>query len=145
VNYLVICIDYEMTYPIKLSYRRGFEEALAALHSPKSMDTQDIQMENQQPLWSAQQTQDASERRYQLLYEATPAMLHSIDAQGRLVHVSDVWLKTLGYARDEVVGRLVVDFLTPASLSSSELGNAKVSNTRRCARTGLSSTSWSRP
>jgi diguanylate cyclase (GGDEF)-like protein/PAS domain S-box-containing protein len=115
VNYLVICIDYEMTYPIKLSYRRGFEEALAALHSPKSMDTQDIQMENQQPLWSAQQTQDASERRYQLLYEATPAMLHSIDAQGRLVHVSDVWLKTLGYARDEVVGRLVVDFLTPAS------------------------------
>jgi diguanylate cyclase (GGDEF)-like protein/PAS domain S-box-containing protein len=62
-----------------------------------------------------QQTLDISERRYQLLYEATPAMLHSIDAQGRLVHVSDVWLTTLGYARDEVVGRQVVDFLTPAS------------------------------
>ncbi|CAB3808289.1 hypothetical protein LMG28138_06031 [Pararobbsia alpina] len=69
-------------------------------------------MEDQQ---QAQQTQDISERRYQLLFKATPAMLHSIDAQGRLVHVSDVWLTTLGYARDEVVGRRMVDFLTPAS------------------------------
>ncbi|MFL9908617.1 EAL domain-containing protein [Paraburkholderia sp. RL17-337-BIB-A] len=53
--------------------------------------------------------------RYRMLYESTPAMLHSIDAQGRLIHVSDVWLATLGYARDEVVGRSVTDFLTPES------------------------------
>jgi PAS domain S-box-containing protein len=50
-----------------------------------------------------------------MLYEATPAMLHSIDPQGHSIYVSDVWLTTLGYARDEVVGHLVVDFLTPAS------------------------------
>jgi hypothetical protein len=31
-----------------------------------------------------------------MLYESTPAMMHSIDQQGRLVHVSDVWLATLG-------------------------------------------------
>jgi len=72
-------------------------------------------MDDPQPLRLEQQTQDISERRYQLLYEATPAMLHSIDGHGRLVHVSDVWLTTLGYARDEVVGRPVVDFWTPAS------------------------------
>jgi diguanylate cyclase (GGDEF)-like protein/PAS domain S-box-containing protein len=76
---------------------------------------QDLSPLNEQQSTLVQQTQDISERRYQLLYEATPAMLHSIDAQGRLVHVSDVWLTTLGYARDEVTGRLVVDFLTPAS------------------------------
>jgi len=63
----------------------------------------------------AEQTPDTSAQRYRLLYEATPAMLHSIDPQGRMVHVSDVWLTTLGYARDEVIGRLVTDFLTPAS------------------------------
>jgi diguanylate cyclase (GGDEF)-like protein/PAS domain S-box-containing protein len=62
-----------------------------------------------------QETRGTSERRYRMLYEATPAMLHSIDSQGRLAHVSDVWLTTLGYARDEVIGRLVVDYLTPAS------------------------------
>ncbi len=49
------------------------------------------------------------------LYEATPAMLHSIDAQGRLLMVSDTWLAKLGYAREMVIGRLSSDFLTPAS------------------------------
>jgi diguanylate cyclase (GGDEF)-like protein/PAS domain S-box-containing protein len=62
-----------------------------------------------------QSSPNTSAQRYRKLYEATPAMMHSVDPQGRLVHVSDVWLTTLGYARDEVIGRLVADFLTPAS------------------------------
>src|ERR1700761_5506999 len=70
---------------------------------------------NTQQLSLMQQVLDSYERRYRRLYEATPAMLHSIDSQGRLVHVSDVWLTTLGYTRDEVIGCLLVDFLTPAS------------------------------
>ena len=49
------------------------------------------------------------------LYEASPAMLHSIDPQGRLIAVSDAWLAKLGFARDEVIGRRSVDFMTPAS------------------------------
>ncbi len=44
-----------------------------------------------------------------------PAMMHSINEQGRLVFVSDTWLAKLGYARDEVLGRLSSDFLTPES------------------------------
>ena len=76
---------------------------------------QDPSLLNEQQLSLVEQTKAVGEQRYRMLYKATPAMLHSIDAQGRLVHVSDVWLATLGYARDEVVGRLVVDFLTPAS------------------------------
>jgi PAS domain S-box-containing protein len=55
------------------------------------------------------------EERLRRLYEATPAMLHSIDAQGRVLAVSDQWLSRLGYARDQVVGRMSTDFLTPAS------------------------------
>lgn len=58
---------------------------------------------------------EASERRLRHLYNATPAMLHSIDAQGVLRTVSDAWLARLGYQREEVVGRLSVEFLTPAS------------------------------
>jgi diguanylate cyclase (GGDEF)-like protein/PAS domain S-box-containing protein len=45
----------------------------------------------------------------------TPAMLHSIDADGRLIAVSDAWLAKLGYAREEVVGRRSSEFLTPQS------------------------------
>jgi PAS domain S-box-containing protein len=50
-----------------------------------------------------------------LLYEQTPAMLHGIDPEGRLVSVSDRWLTTLGWQRHEVLGRPAVDFLTPGS------------------------------
>jgi diguanylate cyclase (GGDEF)-like protein/PAS domain S-box-containing protein len=70
---------------------------------------------NTQQLSLMQQVLDSYERRYRALYEATPAMLHSIDSQGRLVHVSDLWLATLGYAREEVIGCWWADFLTPAS------------------------------
>jgi len=57
----------------------------------------------------------ASEERLRKLYEATPAMLSSIDPKGRLVAISDHWLETLGYAREEVIGRPSSDFMTPAS------------------------------
>ena len=57
----------------------------------------------------------ASEERYRSLYEKTPAMLHSIDERGLLASVSDAWLATMGYERDDVVGRPSTDFLTPES------------------------------
>lgn len=44
-----------------------------------------------------------------------PAMMHAIDADGRLTFVSDAWLDKLGYARDEVLGRASTDFLTAES------------------------------
>lgn len=60
----------------------------------------------------------ASERNglsYRALWERTPAMLQSIDSKGRLVHVSNVWLSTLGYVKREVVGRPWADFLDEPS------------------------------
>lgn len=63
----------------------------------------------------AEEALRASEERYRRLYEATPVMLHSIDAEGRLVSVSDLWLTTMGYTRDEVLGRRSTEFLTPES------------------------------
>ena len=56
-----------------------------------------------------------SQDRLRTLYEATPAMLHSIDVQGHLTTVSDLWLAKLGYTRSEVIGRKSTDFLTPES------------------------------
>jgi len=56
-----------------------------------------------------------SEERYRSIYHNTPAMLHSIDIKGRLVRVSDNWLEALGYRRDEVIGRGLIDFLNEES------------------------------
>ena len=58
----------------------------------------------------------ASERENRELYEATPAMLHSMDVEGRLLSISDAWLAHFGYVRSEVVGRNFSEFLEPASI-----------------------------
>jgi PAS domain S-box-containing protein len=51
------------------------------------------------------------EQHYRELYRATPAMLHTVDAGGRILHVSDRWLSKLGYRREEVLGKLITDFM----------------------------------
>ncbi|MDI1444006.1 PAS domain S-box protein [Polyangium sp. 6x1] len=52
------------------------------------------------------------EQRYQDLYQRTPALMHSLDRDGRLTTVSDRWLDFLGYSRDEVLGRRSIEFVT---------------------------------
>ena len=48
--------------------------------------------------------------KYRELYRATPAMLHTVDAAGCIITVTDHWLSKMGYSREEVIGRSVVDF-----------------------------------
>ena len=55
------------------------------------------------------------ERRYQDHYQSTPAMLHTIDPDGHITEVSNHWLRKLGYDRDEVLGRSILDFMTDES------------------------------
>ncbi len=63
----------------------------------------------------AEETLRASEERHRFLYDKTPVMMHSIDGDGRLVSVNSHWLETLGYERDEVIGKRVYDFYTESS------------------------------
>jgi PAS domain S-box-containing protein len=50
--------------------------------------------------------------KYRDLYRSTPAMLYTIDSDGNIVTVTDHWLQKLGYRREEVVGRPIIDFYT---------------------------------
>jgi PAS domain S-box-containing protein len=54
-------------------------------------------------------------QRFETIYRATPAMMHTIDLDGTIREVSDYWLTYLGYERDEVVGRKSTDFLDAES------------------------------
>ncbi|MFH1155280.1 MAG: PAS domain-containing protein [Pseudomonadota bacterium] len=56
-----------------------------------------------------------SEERYRHIYHKTPVMLHSIDLKGRVVRVSDHWLETMGYTRDEVIGKPLTSFYSEES------------------------------
>ena len=49
---------------------------------------------------------------YQWLFRKAPAMATSIGEDGVYLDVNDVFLETLGYARDEMVGRRPIDFVT---------------------------------
>jgi PAS domain S-box-containing protein len=62
------------------------------------------------------------ERHYRDLYRATPALLHTVDNEGRIVHVSDRWLSKLGYRREEVLGRLITDFMAEESRAALDSG-----------------------
>ena len=52
--------------------------------------------------------------KYRDLYRYTPAMLHTLDADGNIQTVTDHWLQKLGYSREEVLGRPVTDFYSAA-------------------------------
>ena len=52
--------------------------------------------------------------KYRDLYRSTPAMLHTLDADGHIQTVTDHWLQKLGYKREEVLGRPITDFYSNA-------------------------------
>jgi PAS domain S-box-containing protein len=52
--------------------------------------------------------------KYRDLYRSTPAILHTLDAEGQIQTVTDHWLQKLGYMREEVLGRPVTDFYSEA-------------------------------
>jgi PAS domain S-box-containing protein len=65
-------------------------------------------------LYQEYDDQARADFKYRELYRTTPAMLHTVDADGNIVTVTDRWLEKLGYKREEVVGRPITDFFTEA-------------------------------
>ncbi len=61
-----------------------------------------------------------SEERFRTLYNLTPVMLHSIDADWKIVEVNEHWLERMGYTRDEVIGRSGTSFLSEESKRQAE-------------------------
>lgn len=54
-----------------------------------------------------------SEQRFADLFERAPLAHQSLDADGRFLMVNEAWLETLGYERQEVIGKWFGDFLAP--------------------------------
>jgi len=52
-----------------------------------------------------------SEERFRALYDHAPLGYQSLDKDGRLLTVNPMWLQTLGYNREEVIGAWFGDFL----------------------------------
>ena len=63
--------------------------------------------------------------KYRQLYRSTPAMLHIVDIDGRVVTATDHWLQKMGYARAEVVGRSIMDFYSHSDRKRFAAGRLK--------------------
>ncbi len=62
-----------------------------------------------------QETRRQTQADFEALYIETPVALHALDAEGRIIAVSDRWLELLQFGREEVMGRSITEFLTPAA------------------------------
>ena len=61
-----------------------------------------------------------SEVCFRALYNTTPTMLCSLDREGRLVTLSDYFLKKLGYEREELIGHRLTELLI---LNTEDMGD----------------------
>jgi PAS domain S-box-containing protein len=105
------------TYVVEsLSYKDNRLEGTFRIHAFRiQRDRLGVAFENITERTRVYEALRKSEERYRFLYKNLPIMLHAIDGEGRLVTVSNQWLETLGYQRAEVIGRKVIEFMTPES------------------------------
>jgi PAS domain-containing protein len=67
-----------------------------------------------------QETLIDSQRRYQELWDNAPAAYHMLDAEGIIKQVNQTELDTLGYTRDEMVGKPIFEFIMPEQRDDAE-------------------------
>ena len=76
-------------------------------------------------IYTERSDQSRADWKYRQLYRAMPAMLHTVDGDGRVVTATDHWLQKMGYARDEVVGRSIMDFYSDGDRQRFAAGRLK--------------------
>jgi len=74
----------------------------------------DIQDKNKGELIQEFEALQASAEHFRLLFNKAPLGYQSLDFDGNFIEVNQQWLGTLGYEREEVIGKWFGDFLTPA-------------------------------
>jgi len=67
------------------------------------------EMESKQIVKACQE----SEERFRSFFMQAPLSYHSLDENGYFIEVNQTWLDTLGFLREEVIGRWFGDFLAP--------------------------------
>lgn len=65
-------------------------------------------------LLKAKEEAQESEEKYKALYENAPLAYQSLNEDGSFKDVNPAWLSTLGYKREEVIGKFYKDFLHPS-------------------------------
>ncbi|MEZ4773399.1 MAG: ATP-binding protein [Bacteroidia bacterium] len=95
--------------------RDGFEDRYMYINVFPIDDDFGVITSDVTELVKTQKNLEQIDNRYRILYNHTPVMMHSIDTQGIITDVNEYWLEVLQYQRKEVIGRGIVEFMTPES------------------------------
>ncbi len=60
----------------------------------------------------AEKTLEESEKKFKLLYEKAPVPYHTLSSTGHITDVNEKWCQTLGYMKEEVLGKSIFDFIS---------------------------------
>ncbi|MFA5403464.1 MAG: PAS domain S-box protein [Ignavibacteria bacterium] len=66
----------------------------------------------------AEQSIKESEERFKMLFDKAPLGYQSLDKDGYIIEVNNTWIETLGYSKEEVIGKWFGDFLAPEYANS---------------------------
>jgi PAS domain S-box-containing protein len=61
----------------------------------------------------AEEALQASEERFSILFDKAPLGYQALNEEGYFIEVNQTWLETLGYSREEVIGKWFGEFLAP--------------------------------
>jgi two-component system sensor histidine kinase/response regulator len=59
-----------------------------------------------------EKTLEESEKKFKLLYEKAPVPYHTLSPTGLITDVNEKWCQTLGYMKEEVIGKSIFDFVS---------------------------------
>ena len=59
-----------------------------------------------------EKTLEESEKKFKLLYEKAPVPYHTLSPTGLITDVNEKWCQTLGYMKEEVLGKSIFDFVS---------------------------------
>ncbi len=116
-----ITIDYDFSAVDHVDVEHATHKTLKSIFTPVLDDNEKIanvivQTIDLTDIKTKEEALRKSRKRYQNLYTRTPAMMHSIDQNGKIVAVSDTWLKKMGYSKEEVLGKKSTYFLSEESM-----------------------------
>ncbi len=80
---------------------------------PYSMDLLLLTLERAIEKQKTREALRESQEKYKALYDNAPLSYQSLDDDGCFIDVNPMWLKTLGYAREEIIGKNFGSFLHP--------------------------------
>lgn len=106
------------------AWRCLFVDLTRQIQAEEARQTQTAELAQAQAKWQRIQRQfDRLKESYADLYHQSPVMYFSLDAEGRFVTFNDTLLRTLGYSREELMGRkyseiVIAKHKTPVSFDS---------------------------